>query len=78
MPVPGWRRTVTTLDGRQATYPRANTCPHQVPLHGDRPGSSTDNAAIAAAAAKTAADVVALSTYNGMAASLTKDLLRET
>jgi methylmalonyl-CoA mutase cobalamin-binding subunit len=40
-------------------------------------GTSVDNAAIAAAAAETAADVVALSTYNGMAASLTADLLRE-
>jgi methylmalonyl-CoA mutase cobalamin-binding subunit len=40
-------------------------------------GTSVDNTAVAAAAAETAADVVALSTYNGMAASLTRDLLRE-
>jgi methylmalonyl-CoA mutase cobalamin-binding subunit len=40
-------------------------------------GTSVDNTAVAAAAAETAADVVALSTYNGMAASLTRDLLHE-
>jgi methylmalonyl-CoA mutase cobalamin-binding subunit len=40
-------------------------------------GTSVDNAAIAAAAAESAADAVALSTYNGMAASLTRDLLAE-
>jgi len=40
-------------------------------------GTSVDSAAIAAAAAETAAHAVALSTYNGMAASLTRDLLAE-
>ena len=40
-------------------------------------GTSVDAAAIAAAAAETAAHAVALSTYNGMAASLTRDLLAE-
>lgn len=39
-------------------------------------GTSVDNDRIVAAAAETAADAVALSTYNGMALSLSADLLR--
>ena len=38
-------------------------------------GTSVDNDVIAAAAAESAADAVALSTYNGLAASLTGDLM---
>jgi methylmalonyl-CoA mutase cobalamin-binding subunit len=40
-------------------------------------GTSVDNGAIAAAAAETAAHAIALSTYNGLAASLTGDLMGE-
>jgi methylmalonyl-CoA mutase cobalamin-binding subunit len=39
-------------------------------------GTSVDNEAIAAAAAESAADAIALSTYNGFAASLTGDLMQ--
>jgi len=39
-------------------------------------GTSVDNEAVAAAAAETAADAIALSTYNGLAASLTADLMK--
>jgi methylmalonyl-CoA mutase cobalamin-binding subunit len=39
-------------------------------------GTSVDNEAVAAAAAESAADAIALSTYNGFAASLTGDLMR--